>query len=100
VLWALIAIYAFSRVLQIYRGGVPMAAVVALHIFPPIVFALIHGAMRYRLRGVLVFFAISLVVGNVMENVSVATGSPFGHYYFTAVMGPKILNVPIMLGLA
>jgi uncharacterized membrane protein len=100
VLWALVTLYAFSRLWQVHRGGAPMAAVVALHIFPPIVFALIHGTMRYRLRGILVFFAISLIVGNAMENIGVSTGFPFGHYYFTAVMGPKIMNVPIMLGLA
>lgn len=46
------------------------------------------------------FVLIILMVGNVFENVGVRTGFPFGHYYFTDLMGPKIFAVPIMLGLA
>jgi uncharacterized membrane protein len=99
-LWALMAIYAVARVLQIFPDRVPMTLIVALHVFSPIVFAVIHGALRYRLRGILIFFAISLLIGNIAENVGVATGIPFGRYYFTDLMGPKLFNVPIMLGLA
>jgi putative membrane protein len=36
----------------------------------------------------------------VFENLGVLTGVPFGRYYFTDVMGPKLLHVPILLGLA
>jgi hypothetical protein len=63
-LWALLMLYAGARVLQVFPGKVPIAVVVALHVLPPIVFALIHGAMFYRARGILIFFAICLVVGN------------------------------------
>jgi uncharacterized membrane protein len=99
-LWALIALYAVARVLQVFPGKVPALAVVALHVLPPAAFALIHGAMRYRIRGILVFFAICLVVGNLVENLGQTTGFPFGPYHFTYVMGPKLFHVPILLGLA
>jgi uncharacterized membrane protein len=100
MLWALLVLYAAARVLQIFPGKVPIGVVVALHVLPPIVFALIHGAMFYQWRGILAFFAICLVVGNIFENVGVRTGFPFGHYYFTDLMGPKLFVVPIQLGLA
>jgi uncharacterized membrane protein len=100
VLWALIALYAAARVLQIFPDKVPMLAIVALHVSPPILFALLHGAMLYTTRGILIFFALCLVVGNIFENLSVRTGFPFGGYYFTDVMGPKLFAVPILLGLA
>ena len=100
VLWALLMLYAGARVLQIVPGKVPIVIVIALHLLPPIVFALIHGAMFYRWCGILIFSAICLVVGNVFENVGVRTGFPFGHYYFTDLMGPKLFVVPIQLGLA
>jgi len=100
ILWALIAIYAAARLLQVFPDRVPLEFTVAVHIFPPIIFALIHGAMRYRIRGILIFFLICLVVGNVVENIGVINGFPFGRYYFTDVMGPKLFDVPIMLGLA
>jgi hypothetical protein len=58
VLWILIAIYAAARVLQISPGRAPMLAVVALHVFPPAVFALIHGAKLYQWRGSVMFVAL------------------------------------------
>jgi uncharacterized membrane protein len=100
VLWALLMLYAFARVLQVFPGQVPLVVVVGLHVLPPIVFALIHGAMFYRTRGIFIFFAICLVVGNIFENVGVRTGFPFSSYYFTDLMGPKLFAVPIQLGLA
>jgi uncharacterized membrane protein len=100
VLWALIAMYAAARVLQIFPDKVPMLAIVALHVLPPILFALFHGAMLYTTRGILIFFAICLVIGNIFENLGVSIGFPFGSYFFTGVMGPKLFAVPILLGLA
>lgn len=99
-MWLLVALYAVARVFQILPGKLPMEAVVALHVVPLLAFALIHGAISYRLRGILVFFAICLIVGNVFENLGVATAFPFGRYYFTDAMGPKLFQVPILLGLA
>ena len=99
-LWALLMLYGVARVLQIFPSRVPILTVVALHVLPPIVFALIHGAMLYRTRAILIFFTICLVVGNIFENLGVRTGFPFGHYYFTDRMGPKLFAVPILLGLA
>jgi len=77
-----------------------MLAVVALHVIPPAIFAAIHGTKAYPRRGILTFFAITLLVGNFFENLGVRTGFPFGHYYFTNLMGPKLGVVPVLLGLA
>lgn len=99
-LWILIAIYGASRFLQSFPDQVPMLAIIALHVVPPALFALIHGALLYRLRGILVFIGLCVIVGNIFENLSILTGFPFGHYHFTEVMGPRILQVPVLLGLA
>lgn len=99
-LWSLIALYAYSRILQVFPGKVPMLAVVALHVLPPAVFALIHGSMLYRIRGSVALIVICFVVGNIFENLGVLTGFPYGHYYFTGLMGPKLFVVPVFLGLA
>jgi uncharacterized membrane protein len=97
---AVIAIYAAARVLQVFSGIPPSLPVVALHVLPPLLFALLHGAAAYGLRGILTFTAICVVVGNLAENAGVATGFPFGRYHFTDVMGPKLFHVPVLLGLA
>ena len=97
-LWALIALYAAATVLPLFAGRVPVTAIVAAHIVPTALFALLHGAISYRVRGILVFAAICLVIGNIMENLGVRTGFPFGHYYFTDGMGPKLFVVPLLMG--
>jgi uncharacterized membrane protein len=97
---AILAIYAFTRILQILPATTPSTSIVALEIFSTLVFALIHGALHYRLRGILVFAAISLAIGNVMETIGVQTGFPYGHYEFLPLMGPQLNRVPILLGLA
>jgi len=99
-LWSLVAVYTAARVLQLFPSRVPMTALVALNVLPPLVFALLHGAAAYGLRGSLIFAGLSFVVGNAFENLSILTGFPFGHYYFTGVMGPKLFLVPVFLGLA
>jgi uncharacterized membrane protein len=95
VLWSLMVVYALARFLQVFPHQIPMLAIVALHVVPPALFALIHGAMFYRLRGILAFIGICLVIGNIFENLGVRTGFPFGRYFFTDVMGPKIGAVPV-----
>jgi uncharacterized membrane protein len=99
-LWALVLLYAAARVAQAHPGKIPMVAIVALHVLPPLFFAFIHGALRYGARGILVFTGLCLLLGNVSENLSILTGFPFGHYHFTDVIGPKIFQVPVLLGLA
>jgi uncharacterized membrane protein len=83
-----------------FPGAIPMVVVVALHVLPALIFAIVHGAIVYRPRGILTFILLSLAIGNSFENLSIFTGFPFGRYHFTEVMGPKILAVPILLGLA
>jgi len=47
---SLAALYAVARVFQILPGKLPMVAVVALHVLPLLIFALIHGAVFYHLH--------------------------------------------------
>ncbi|SNY47625.1 putative membrane protein [Paractinoplanes atraurantiacus] len=41
-----------------------------------------------------------MVVSNAMENLGVLTGVPFGHYHYTGELGPKLFEVPVLIGLA
>src|SRR5207245_10542869 len=58
---------------------------------------LIHGMKRYPWKGIAVFVVITLIVSGIMENLSILTGFPFGHYYYTEALGPKITLVPILI---
>ena len=76
LLWTLVILYAAARVSQAYPNRIPMVAIVALHVIPPLLFALVHGALRYGVRGILVFIGLCLVIGNLFENLSTLTGLP------------------------
>lgn len=97
---ALLTLYAFTRILQILPFSTPSTPIVALEVLSALAFALVHGAQHYRLRGILVFTAICLVIGNIIESIGVLTGFPYGHYEFLPLMGPQLNRVPILLGLA
>jgi putative membrane protein len=96
----ILACYLGARILEVVPSPVPRTAIVALDVLSAMVFALVDGARHYRLRGILIFTAICVVVGNIVENIGVITGFPFGRYYFVELMGPKLFNVPVLLGLA
>jgi uncharacterized membrane protein len=63
-----------------------------------VAFMLVHGSARYGWRGILVYFAICLVVSNAFENLSILTGFPFGNYVYTEKLGPKLFLVPVIIG--
>ncbi|HVW44915.1 MAG TPA: carotenoid biosynthesis protein [Amycolatopsis sp.] len=59
-------------------------------------FVLLHGARRYGWRAIGVFVAAGLIISNILENLSIETGFPFGHYHYTG--GGKIFQVPWFIG--
>lgn len=99
-LWGMLLLYASARVCQLYADRLPALLIVVLHVVPPALFALMHGAVIYRIRGIAAFAGLCLGVGTLAESVSLRTGFPFGRYYFTDLMGPKILQLPVLLALA
>lgn len=92
--------YALARALEILPTSIPRTPIVALDVLSALAFALVDGARQVRVRGIVIFASICLLAGNASENLSIATGFPFGHYYFVDLMGPKLFHVPILLGLA
>ena len=95
ILWVLAAVYAAALIANISLGlSIPIALVLSISV----AFALIHGAVRYGWKGIAAFIAICLVVSNILENTSILTGFPFGHYHYTNALGPKLFLVPLLIG--
>src|SRR5437763_8346962 len=99
ILWLLIAAYAAVTVIpdafpRMFASpfNVPAAVLLSLS------FGLIHGAIRYGIGGIAVFLMLCLGISNVLENIGVLTGFPFGHYHYTDVLGPKLFLVPLLIG--
>jgi len=99
-LFAIFIAYAVARVLEVFSGSIPHLWIVALDVLSATAFAALDGPRHYRWRTMLGFALICTVVGNVVENLGVAIGFPFGRYRFLELMGPKVFQVPVLLGLA
>jgi uncharacterized membrane protein len=97
ILWLLVVVYAVTELVD---PVFPLHIPIPLEIAISIVFGLVHGATRYKWSGMLTFIVICLVVSNTLENTSILTGFPFGHYYYTDGLGPKLFLVPLVIGLA
>ncbi len=93
VLWGLAIVYVVASTLR--------AILPNLNTFPTILLlfplTLIHGMKRYPWKGIAIFIVITLIVSGIMENLSILTGFPFGHYYYTDALGPKVTLVPILI---
>jgi putative membrane protein len=95
ILWTLALAYGVALIANISFGlSIPIALVLLLSV----AFALIHGAVRYGWSGIAAFIVICLVVSNILENTSILTGFPFGHYHYTDSLGPKLFLVPLLIG--
>jgi uncharacterized membrane protein len=82
----------------VFPNHIPVPILIVILTLMPLAFALLHGAVRYHWSGILVFLVLCLVVSNVLENSSILTGFPFGHYYYTSGLGPKLFLVPLVIG--
>src|SRR5438552_13242207 len=95
ILWVLAAAYGAALLANIAFGlSIPIWIV----LLQSVAFALVHGATRYGWRGIAAFIAICLVVSNILENTSILTGFPFGHYHYTDLLGPRLFLVPLLIG--
>jgi uncharacterized membrane protein len=80
--------------------GLPAVGGVGLPTISLMLFSLFHACYALGWRHTLVFFAISAVVSWGFEQVGVATGAIYGPYHYTAVLGPKLGHVPLLIPLA
>ena len=99
LLWTLVVLnVVLTLVNAVFPNHIPVPILIPLLVLVPLAFALFHGAQRYRWSGILIFLVLCLVVSNVLENTSILTGFPFGHYYYTSDLGPKLFLVPLLIG--
>ena len=97
VLWIIIIAYVLEALVE---NAFPKLTPVPLQPILLLPFAIIHMWKRYKWKALLFFFAVSFIVSNIFENLSIKTGFPFGHYYYTSVLGPKLFLVPSLVILA
>ena len=93
--WAFLASYSACVVAA---AGEPSLLAQCLA-FLGIVIAFVHAVAVYGWRLAAIFLALCLVITFAMENLSIATGFPFGRYHFeVAPLLPHIGAVPLIVG--
>jgi uncharacterized membrane protein len=65
-----------------------------------VLFAVIHCVALEGLRRTALFFATSAIVSWFMEEIGVRTGLIYGAYHYSALLGPKLGDVPVTIPLA
>src|SRR5437773_6719538 len=99
LLWTLVVLnVVLTLVNAVFPNHIPVPLLIPLLIVVPLAFALLHGAVRYKWSGIITFLVMCLVVSNLLENTSILIGFPFGHYYYTSGLGPKLFLVPLLIG--
>lgn len=97
-LWILVVIFAAFSILKATPLAKSFDALIpVISILVPTLFAFIHGPRRIGWRHMIAFFAIAFVVSWSFESLSIATGFPFGNYYYTERLGPKLGTVPLLI---
>ena len=96
-LWLIIVSYVLVSAGSFY---VPILGVLCFPV--ALIFALVHGSRRYGWYGSIAFILICMVIGISYENLSIATGFPFGSYHWSKIYNPPpwIGTVPLLTGIA
>lgn len=95
--WGLVAGWVACTVLPFALPATGAGAAV-LPLALLLMFAWTHGSVRYGARAIMLMFVAVVIVTNALENLSIATGVPFGFYEHQPSMGPKLFLVPMIVG--
>lgn len=97
LLWVLVATHmtfvVSNRLFEFASGAVVPAVAISLGI----IITTLHALRRYSVKEYLVFMALTFVISSTYENMSVITGFPFGEYYYSDKIGPKLFLVPLVI---
>lgn len=58
---------------------------------------IITSLLLWKVGKTVVFFIVAALVGSFFEFLSLKTGIPFGHYYYTSFLGPLIGPIPLFI---
>lgn len=92
------ALFLIESVIAVIPGALPAELNAPFFNLLLNAFVIVHALSLYRVWDVVAFYVITLVVSFLLENMGVLTGFPFGPYYYSDALGPKLGEVPILIG--
>lgn len=95
--WSLIGFFLIVNILLIFTYRNPNLLAIDSFLVTALLFilAVLHGAERYGKKNIIIFFLITWAVSFSFENLSIATGFPFGFYHYSPSLG--LLTVPLII---
>lgn len=95
--WSLIVLFLIVNILLIFTYQNPNLLAIDSFLVTAILFilAVLHGNERYGKKNIAIFFLITWAVSFFFENLSIATGFPFGFYHYSPSLG--LLTVPLII---
>jgi putative membrane protein len=98
IIWIAITLFALTNiVVGIVDGGIIRVLAPFLSIGTLSIVAIIHGTNRYNVKTLIIMFLLTCTISWSYESLSILTGFPFGNYFYSDILGPKIGLVPILI---
>src|SRR5579875_1263535 len=95
-LYALILAYILSGL--VFNFQIPADMFFDLS-FALLFFALAQSTYEFGARNALFFILVTSSIGFLAEVLGTSSGIPFGRYYYTDFLGPKVIGVPVVVPL-
>jgi putative membrane protein len=98
--WALLAALVLVQIAYPLTSGPTRAATTVLTVLIGYFLSITHAATTRGPRAAFALIATATIGGFAVEAIGVSTGFPFGTYDYSGELGPKLLNVPLIIPLA
>jgi putative membrane protein len=98
--WALLAVLVLAQICYPLTTGATRAALTVGTVLLGYAMSVTHALLTRGPRAAVALVATATVGGFAVEAIGVATGFPFGTYDYSGELGPKLLNVPLIIPLA
>jgi uncharacterized membrane protein len=98
--WALLAALVLAQICYPLTGGGTRAALTVGTVLLGYAMSVAHAWLTRGGRAAAALIGTATVGGFAVEAVGVATGFPFGTYDYSGELGPKLLDVPLIIPLA
>jgi uncharacterized membrane protein len=98
--WVLLGLLVLVQICYPLTSGHLRASLTVSTVLTGYVLSLSHAALTRGPRAALALVATATLGGFAVEAVGVATGFPFGFYDYSGELGPKLLDVPLIIPLA
>jgi putative membrane protein len=98
--WGLLAALILTQICYPLAGGDTRARLTVSTVLIGYVLSVAHAAATRGPRAALALVVTATIGGFAVEAIGVATGFPFGTYVYSGELGPKLLDVPLIIPLA